>query len=45
MINRATSRPELTYHISEQFVGIDIPDRYRVDYSFHGFKMQFVNII
>ena len=37
MINRATSGPEATLHICEQFVGFEIPDKSTVDHSFHDF--------
>ena len=36
MINRAMSGSEPTLHISEQFVGFEIPDKSTVDHSFHG---------
>ena len=37
MTNRITSGCEPTLHISEQFVGFEIPDKSTVDHSFHGF--------
>ena len=37
IINRATSRSETTLHISEQFVGFEIPDKPTVNHLFHGF--------
>ena len=43
MINRATSRSEPTLHISEQFVGFEIPDKLTVNHSFHSLQMQLIN--
>ena len=37
MINRATSGSEPTLHVSEQVIGLEIPDKSTVDHSFHGF--------
>ena len=37
MINRTTCGCEATLHISEQFVGFNIPDKSTVDHSLHGF--------
>ena len=37
MIDCATSRSETTLHISEQFVGFEIPDKPMVNHSFYGF--------
>ena len=37
MINRATSGSEATLHISEHIVGFNVPDKFTVDDSFHGF--------
>ena len=37
MINRATSRPEPTLHITGQAVGFEIPDTSTIDHSFHDF--------
>ena len=37
MINRTTSGSEPTLHVSDQFVGFKIPDKFTVNHSFHGF--------
>ena len=37
MVNHATSESEAILHISEQFVGFEIPDKSTVDHLFHGF--------
>ena len=37
MISCATSISKRTLHISEQFVGFEVPDKSTINYSFHDF--------
>ena len=37
MINSATSGSEPTLHVSKQVMGLEIPDKSKIDHSFRGF--------